>query len=219
MEVRSSTFKVNIYDGCSRLVYTTEIKISAETTALEFFYNNELNYGDIKGWKSHTIQFDVTSKGRYEIHCQFADIVDENLENQAIRKYFTIQPTEGKILPNIKFSSTITFSPDRVMILEKLPVFKCLLIDPFHEVVIKALDIFVSARVFLSKFEICPYPEIYFGYQAVGQEKLHTCQIFNKGKFDFNYTVQQYVKQAEVKKKKSKKEKGKKRSKSKSKSK
>jgi hypothetical protein len=59
-----------IYDNLNRLVYCTDVMVSAETTALEFSYENYLNYGDIKGAKSHKIFFKIMNKGRYEILCR-----------------------------------------------------------------------------------------------------------------------------------------------------
>jgi hypothetical protein len=135
---------------------------------------------------------------------RFSEIIEENKEVQMQRKYFQIRPLEGKLVSHIKFEAAITFTPTRVMILDKLPVFRCFLIDPFHQILLKSVDIYISARVFLSKFEMCPYPEIYFGYQTVGSERMHTFQIFNKGKFDFNYVIKNYHEKEKEKKKKRK---------------
>lgn len=47
----------------------------------------------------------------------------------------------------------------------------------------------MSAKVFLSKFDICPYPEIYFEDQLVGTERSQFFTIYNKGFFEFVYTI------------------------------
>ncbi|RZC43112.1 hydrocephalus-inducing protein -like protein [Asbolus verrucosus] len=173
-EAYFASFQVEVYDELNRLIYFSEIAVSSETTVIDFVYDEDIDLGVIKGGKSYKFPFGILNRGKYEVLCQFSVITEENREAEIQRKCFQINPLESKVQSAVKYETTITFTPIKAMTLVKLPIFKCSLMDPFRQLLLKTFDITISAKVFLSKFEICPYPDIYFGYQTVGSEKMHT---------------------------------------------
>ncbi|CAH2021262.1 unnamed protein product [Acanthoscelides obtectus] len=111
-------------------------------------------------------------------------------KDDQIRKYFSIDDNPVTLSPQKETKAKITFKPTQQVEFVNLPIFICNVVDAAKpDVVINSFQLSFSAKVFLSRFEICPAKDMYFGDLPISTTRTQTIELKNVGKFPFNYTI------------------------------
>ncbi|CAG9825500.1 unnamed protein product [Phaedon cochleariae] len=188
------SFEIQVFDlNHSDIIpiYKEDISVVSESVVYQVEYKSHIDLGDVRGRSQMKIPFHMSNNGKCNVSVVFSEL--DNIlpgEMHVIRKFFKMSIKSEVLLPQKSAAVMITFHPTMEMNFENVPVYNCSFVENNKpENVISSFVITFSGVVHLSKFELCPASDLYFGYQQVGTAKSQKMEIKNTGRFSFEYAI------------------------------
>ncbi|XP_044750410.1 hydrocephalus-inducing protein homolog [Coccinella septempunctata] len=169
-------------------IYTEVLNILAEVATFPLEYATSIDLGLVKGKMSHFFPFTINNTGKYDVKILLTKPIHQG-NTVAFGECFKMKHMEYVVQGNSKYSNNCRFTCDREVSFVDCPVVYVTILDNYRNSAIDHFTFSASARVTLSKFELCPHGEYFFGYQNVNTVRSSLLTLKNIGDFDFKYTI------------------------------